>query len=258
METDYKVKLDIFEGPLDLLLYLIKKNEFDIFDIPIAVVTEQYLEYIKLMKELNLDVAGEFLVMASTLMHIKSKMLLPSRGEEEDEEEQEDPRAELVRRLLEYQQYKEAASQLQERELLERDVFARKFAPEELKEQTETGTLIEVSTYDLVEAFRRILKEVPEGLVHEIALDKLSVAERIQQLLDRLASAESLTFESFFTDLSSKPEIIVTFLAILEMVRLRLIRAYQDKPYGTIRIYLDVSGEKLEKIKEKGVDIDEY
>ena len=254
----YKVKLDIFEGPLDLLLYLIKKSEFDIFDIPIAVITEQYLEYIKLMKELNLDVAGEFLVVAATLMQIKSKMLLPSGGEGEDEEEQEDPRAELVRRLLEYQQYKEAASQLQEGELLERDVFARKFTPEELREQIVTETMIEASTYDLVEAFRRILKEVPEDLVQEITLDKLSVAEKIHQLLDMLTAAKSLTFESLFTPVSSRSEIIITFLAILELMRLKLIRAYQGKPFGTIRIYPDLGGEKLEAIKEKGVDIDEY
>ncbi len=254
----YKVKLDIFEGPLDLLLYLIKKSEFDIFDIPIAVITEQYLEYIKLMKELNLDVAGEFLVMAATLMQIKSKMLLPSGGEGEDEEEQEDPRAELVRRLLEYQQYKEAASQLQEGELLERDVFARKFTPEELKEQIGTETLIEASTYDLVEAFRRILKEVPEDLVHEITLDRLSVAEKIHQLLDMLTAAKSLTFQSLFTPVSSRSEIIITFLAILELMRLKLIRAYQGTPFGTIRIYPDLSGEKLETVRETGVDIDEY
>ncbi len=254
----YKVKLDIFEGPLDLLLYLIKKSEFDIFDIPIAVITEQYLEYIKLMKELNLDVAGEFLVMAATLMQIKSKMLLPSGGEGEDEEEQEDPRAELVRRLLEYQQYKEAASQLQEGELLERDVFARKFTPEELREQIVTETMIEASTYDLVEAFRRILKEVPEDLVQEITLDKLSVAEKIHQLLDMLTAAKSLTFQSLFTPVSSKSEIIITFLAILELMRLRLIRAYQGKSFGTIRIYPDLSKGKLDAIREKGVDIDEY
>ncbi len=253
----YKVKLDVFEGPLDLLLYLIKKNEFDIFDIPIAVITEQYLEYIKLMKALNLDVAGEFLVMAATLMQIKSKMLLPS-GDEEEEQEQEDPRAELVRRLLEYQQYKEAASQLQEREMLERDVFARKFVPEELKVQIETETLIEVSAYDLIEAFREVLKEVPEDLTHEITLDKLSVTEKIHQLLDMLTGTKSLTFQSLFPSVSSKSELIITFLAVLELIRLKLIRAYQGKPFGVIRIYPALSKGRLDEIREKGVDIDEY
>ena len=165
---DYTFRLEGFEGPLDLLLHLIQKNELDIFNIPIALITEQYLEYLQLMKVLNLDIAGEYLLMASTLLHIKSKMLLPKSSEGEEERE-EDPRAELVRRLLEYQKYKQAALELEKRPLLDRDVFIR-LTPAEAEEAPEEER-IEVNLFELLEAFRKVLERVkPEG-VHEVVLE---------------------------------------------------------------------------------------
>lgn len=228
--------LEIFEGPLDLLLYLIRKNEYDIFDIPIASVTQQYLEYLDILKELNLDVAGDFLVMAATLMKVKSMMLLP-RTASLEEEDGEDPRAALIRQLLEYQRYKEAADQFSEREMLGRDVFARDFASPELsKVENEDRSYLEVDVYELIEALRNVIKRLPEDQVHMVRMEPYSVRERMQQLTEILKGVESITFESLFDDAREKIEVVTTFLALLEMIRMQLVSIYQAQNKGTIRI----------------------
>jgi len=232
-ESEYTFRLEGFEGPLDLLLHLIQKNELDIFNIPIAVITEQYLEYLQLMKVLNLDMAGEYLLMASTLLHIKSRMLLPKPSE--GEEEEEDPRAELVRRLLEYQRYKQAAGELERRPMLDRDVFVR-LIPEELEEIPEEEK-IEVNLFELLEAFRKILERARSEAVHEVALEPLSVEDKIQEILELLQRENrSTAFHRLFPEMASRRLIVVTLLAILELVKMKRIRIFQVAPFETIRI----------------------
>jgi len=230
---DLTFRLEGFEGPLDLLLHLIQKNELDIFNIPIALVTEQYLEYLQLIKVLNLDVAGEYLLMASTLLHIKSKMLLPRSSEEEEGEE--DPRAELVRRLLEYQRYKQAALELEQRPLLDRDVFVR-LMPAEPEEGPEEER-IEVNLLELLEAFRKVLERVkPEG-VHEVILESISVEDKIEEILMFLERENrSVVFHRLFPEQASRRVVIVTLLAILELVKMKRIRIFQLTPFETIRV----------------------
>ncbi len=231
--SPYTVRLEKFEGPLDLLLHLIQKNEIDIFDIPIALITEQYLEYLKWMRVLNLEVAGEYLLMASTLLHIKSKMLLPSSREEE-EEGGEDPRAELVRRLIEYQTYKNAAVHLEGRPLLNRDVFIRLVSEDEEESEEER---IDISLFELVEAFRKVLENVKPEMVHEVVMERVTVEERVQEILSILQREKrSMAFHLFFPEGASRRLIIVTFLAILELVKSRLIRVFQASPFETIRV----------------------
>lgn len=249
----YRVKIDIFEGPLDLLLHLIKKNEVDIYDIPIALITQQYLEYLDIMKQLNLDIAGEFLVMASELMHIKSRMLLPSPPPGEEEEQGPDPREELVRRLLEYQQFKEAAELLKEKNLLGRDVFVRGAQSLEWVETADGLSLEPVSIFQLVEAFRQVLMESGEELVHEITVDRMSVRQRILEIMEMFKDKDSLTFKEFFEAQASKSKKIVTFLAILELIRLAVLRAHQDEEFGVIRIFKALTSDK-ENIEDKIVD----
>jgi segregation and condensation protein A len=230
----YTVRLEMFEGPLDLLLHLIHKNELDITNVPIALITEQYLEYLKLIKVLNLDIAGEYLLMASTLLYIKSKTLLPPSSEE-GEEEGEDPRAELVRRLLEYQKYKEAASELEKRPMLDRDVFLR-LTPMESEDVGEEER-VEVSLFELVEAFRKILERVKTEAFHEVVLDRLSVEEKVQEILSLLQREKrSMAFHLLFPEQASRRVIIITFLAILELVKMKLVRIFQLAPFETIRI----------------------
>jgi segregation and condensation protein A len=232
--SGYTVRLEMFEGPLDLLLHLIHKNELDITDIPIALITEQYLEYLKLMKVLNLDIAGEYLLVASTLLYIKSKMLLPASSEEE-EAEAEDPRAELVRRLLEYQKYKEAAAELEKRPMLDRDVFIRSTSME--IEDAGEEERVEVSLFELVEAFRKILERVKTEEFHEVILDRLTVEERIQEILSLLQREKrSMSFHLLFPEHTSRRMIIITFLAILELVKMKLVRIFQVAPFETIRL----------------------
>ena len=231
---DYTFRLEGFEGPLDLLLHLIQKNELDIFNIPIALITEQYLEYLQLMKVLNLDVAGEYLLMASTLLHIKSKMLLPKSSEREEEEE-EDPRAELIRRLLEYQKYKQAGGELEKRPMLDRDVFIRLMPaePEEVPEEER----IEVNLLELLEAFRQVLERVKTETVHEVILEHLSVEDKIQEILMLLERENrSLTFHRLFPEQASRRVVIITLLAILELVKMKRIRIFQLAPFETIRV----------------------
>ncbi len=244
-DKGYSIKLDAFEGPLDLLLHLIRKNEVDIYDIPIALITRQYLDYLKLMKELNLDLAGDFLVMASTLLQIKSRMLLPTPEPEEGEgEEQEDPRAELVRRLIEYQRYRDAGLELGTRELLGREVFARPCADGCCLEGfvvSDDGPL-ELDLFELSEAFNRLLARIPTARAHEVAgQDTLSIVDAINEILSRLDGHESIEFESLFQDDISRERMIVTFLALLELCRIKLLKVLQNNRYGTIHIFPSVA-----------------
>jgi segregation and condensation protein A len=230
----YTFRLEGFEGPLDLLLHLIQKNELDIFNIPIALITEQYLEYLQLMKVLNLDMAGEYLLMASTLLHIKSKMLLPKSSEEEEEEE-EDPRAELVRRLLEYQKYKQAAVELEKRPLLDRDVFIRLVAAGSEPEPEEEK--IEVNLFELLEAFRKVLERVKPEAFHQVILEHLSVEDKIQEILTLLGRENrSMAFHRLFPEQASRRVVVITLLAILELVKMKRIRIFQLAAFETIRI----------------------
>ena len=230
----YTFRLEGFEGPLDLLLHLIQKNELDIFNIPIALITEQYLEYLQVMKVLNLDIAGEYLLMASTLLHIKSKMLLPKSLEGEEQEE-EDPRAELVRRLLEYQKYKQAAVELEKRPLLDRDVFVRLVASE--SGPTAEEERIEVNLFELLEAFRKVLERIKPETVHEVILEHLSVEDKIQEILTLLEKENrSVAFHRLFPEQASRRVVVVTLLAILELVKMKRIRIFQLAPFEMIRI----------------------
>jgi segregation and condensation protein A len=230
----YTFRLEGFEGPLDLLLHLIQKNELDIFNIPISLITEQYLEYLQLIKVLNLDIAGEYLLMASTLLHIKSRMLLPKSSEVEEEEE-EDPRAELVRRLLEYQKYKNAALEMEKRPLLDRDVFIRLTPPEPEAEPEEER--IEVNLFELLEAFRQVLERVKPETVHNVLLEHLSVEDKIQEILALLEKENrSMVFHRLFPEQASRRIIVVTLLAILELVKMKRIRIFQLAAFETIRV----------------------
>lgn len=240
----YSVKLDAFEGPLDLLLHLIRKNEVDIYDIPIALITRQYLEYLKLMHDLNLDLAGDFLVMASTLLQIKSRMLLPMPDPEEGEADQEeDPRAELVRRLIEYQRYRDAGLELGARELLGREVFARPCSDGCCLDglAVDDGPF-EVDLFELSEAFNTLLARMPMARAHEVAAQEtLSIVDAINEILTKLDGQESLLFESLFQDDMSRERMIVTFLALLELCRIKLVKILQNSRYGAIFIYPSVS-----------------
>jgi len=228
--TDYKVRLEVFEGPLDLLLHMVKKNDLDIFNIPIAEITADYLNYIKLFRKLNLDFAGEFLVMASTLIHIKSRMLLPSI-ETVEEEEPEDPRAALAARLMEYEKFKEAASILKEREVFQKGIYGR--LP--LIPQDEDYT-IEATLFDLLDAFQRVAFRV-EKEVREIIQEDIKVEDRIQEILNLLENKRFINFETIFSGQRTKRLLIVTFLALLELIRLKMVFARQARLFGDIRIY---------------------
>ena len=246
--SGYDIHLENFEGPLDLLLHLIKKNEMDISDIPIAAITTQYLGILDAMKTLNLDIAGEFLLMAATLLHIKSKMLLPRTFEDETEEEEEDPRAELVRRLLEYQKYKDVSETLEAAPLLGRDLFIRAAPEPEVLEEAETG-FVAVGLFDLLAALRDVLEEKPEELVHEVNLEQLSVTDRINAILTELQGKESVAFLSLFKDGIRRSEVIVTFLALLELVKMRMVRFMQNTHHGTIWLFPSVAADETEKLE---------
>jgi segregation and condensation protein A len=225
---DYRVELPVFEGPLDLLLHLIRKHEIDIFDIPIALITDKYLAYINWMQALNLDVAGEFLVMASTLAHIKSRLLLPSgEGEDEEEEEELDPREELVRRLLEYQRYKEAADELRQRPILNRDVFSHGTTTEIPKDQQDESPFSEVSVFKLIEALDKAMHKAKRRVSHDIIVERISIVDCIHELSDKLLRVGEMTFEELFDEGMTKMAVIVTFIALLEMSRLRMVRMHQ-------------------------------
>ncbi len=234
---DYRIKLDVFEGPLDLLLYLIRKHEIDIYDIPISLITEQYVGYIDAMKSLNLDLAGEYLVLAATLLHIKSRMLLPVH--EETGEEEEDPRSELVRQLLEYQAFKEAALDLNQRKLLDRDLFTRaddSYEPPEGRERE----LREIGLFELVKAFQRVMVGAPTDFNIDVNVDTMSISQRISEILDILNEQKTLTFNDLLGDIGERRVLVYTFLAVLELMKMRVVRAFQQGPYETIRICLAV------------------
>ena len=234
MEDLYSVKLPVFEGPLDLLLHLIRENKVDIYDIPISLITGQYLHYIGVMKELDLEIAGEFIVMAATLIHIKSRMLLPA-DEEAPLEEVEDPRLELVQRLLEYQAYKDAASILKEKEDEALKLFVREkteFDEEKTEEQQELY-LFDINLFDLLGAFKKILDNAPPE-VRTITKETLTVKDRIMHIAEMLESIDTIRFEDLFAHTTSRVELIVTFLARLELLRLGMARVYQEKEFGSI------------------------
>lgn len=233
----YKVKLEIFEGPLDLLLFLIKKNELDIYNIPVAEITKQYLEYLDLMRYLDLNIAGEYIVMAATLMHIKSKMLLPPEETEDVEEDQEeDLRAELVKRLLEYQKFKGAAGRFEEMELQQKNIFARSSQDIKKFKDDPKDVYFEASLFGLLSAFSKVLKEIPKEKFQEIIKDKFTVTEKIHELLHTLMEKEVIFFTNLFKKAKNKYEIIVTFLAILELIRLKEIVVVQEDPFGEMQI----------------------
>src|SRR5215510_9113906 len=236
----YRVKLDVFEGPLDLLLHLVKKNEIDLSDIPVAIITDQYMAYLELLQQLDLDVAGEYLVMAATLLHLKSRLLLP--GEETaDEVEGEDPRAELVRQLLEYQRFKEAAEMLNRRDQLDRDIFSR--LPVRDENDTEQDIVYDVSLGDLLDALQEVLKRAAPEVVHEVILEQVSLREQLCLVLDTLRERAEAAFSDLFPPAATRLQILVTFLAILELVRTRMIRLRQEEQFGPIVMQLAVSAD---------------
>lgn len=235
---DYKVRLEVFEGPLDLLLYLIRKEEIDIHDIPIERVATQYLEYIELMQMLDLNIAGEFLVMAATLMMIKSRMLLPAEERaaiEGEEEEGEDPRWDLVRRLVEYKKFKDAALFLQDRAIEREDVFGREADNVHLGPRAEIP-LQEVGLFDLLTAFNRALSRVKSEDLREIFSERYTVSEKIDALLTLLRETPWLSLTRLFEGMRSRHEIVVTFLAMLELIRLKQVVVRQPEPFGEIVI----------------------
>lgn len=233
---DYPVRLQNFEGPLDLLLHLIKKHEVDIYDIPITLVTQQYLDYLELMQELDLEVAGEFLVMAATLIHIKSRMLLP-RPDPAQEDPAEDPREALLRRLLEHQKFKAAAELLHEREIQRSAQWGRPDGRLADVVGDAPEPEIEVDLFSLMAAFRQVLERARHRPVVVLPPEQMSIETRIEQLLARLSDRDACGFDELFGDVESRSGLIVTFLALLEMIRLRLVRVFQQGNCGPIRVY---------------------
>ena len=290
MEPGYSVALDVFEGPLDLLLHLVKKHELSILDIPISFVTEKYLEYLDAMSGLDIDVAGEYLLMAATLCHIKSRELLPSSepeeeepaaGEDEDEEGM-DPRADLIRRLLEYQKYKEAADQLGKRPVVGRNVWSRGAPAEDAVSEgvnaEAIAPLAPFPVHKLIEAFDRVMQLAKVKVAHNVLIDRLSVSQKIAELTDRLEAEGGFTFTSMFTFLRDgiarslddiRHEAVVTFLALLEMAKLRLIRLSQHEARGEAaaanggatseeEIYIQSATDDLRARVEQGIARDDY
>lgn len=235
-QEEYKVQLEVFEGPLDLLLYLIKKEEVDIYNIPIEKITTQYMEYLSLMRLLDLNIAGEFIVMAATLMMIKSRMLLPVEERPELEEEEEDPRWELVRQLVEYKKFKDAAMRLQERELSQENIFG--LGSENIALDTEdTGvSLQDVSLFDLISVFKEVLKNAGAEEIGEIIGHQFTIADKIEYVLCRISQNDRILFRSLFNAGASRQEIICTFLAVLELIRLRQLDVEQNEKFGEIML----------------------
>ena len=236
--ADYPIRLANFEGPLDLLLHLIRKNEVNVYDIPIVLITDQYLEYLGLMQELNLDVAGDFLVMAATLIHIKSRMLVPRLERERvSDEEAEDPREALVRRLMDHQRFKAAAEMLHERETVRSAQWTRpddrvaEIAGEKVERE------LEVDLFSLLRAFQAVLARTRERPPVPLPADVIPIETRIGQLIARLSETKACGFAELFEDASSRSDLITTFLALLEMIRLKLVRVFQAAPFDPIRVY---------------------
>jgi segregation and condensation protein A len=236
--TDYKVKLEVFEGPLDLLLYLIKKDEVDIYDISIERVTSQYLEYLETFRMLDLEIAGEFVVMAANLIYIKSRTLLPVHQQPPEEDaEEEDPRWDLIRQLIEYKKFKDIAFQLQQREFEQEGLVAR--VPEKPNFQDRDLLLkSEVGIFDLIDAFHKVLRKVEarQEDLREIFQENFTVSDKIDHLLRTVAFGKPLKFSELFASATSKTEIVVTFLALLELIRLKQLSARQEQPFSEIEI----------------------
>jgi segregation and condensation protein A len=236
MDVDYKVKLEIFEGPLDLLLYLIKQDEIDIYDISLERITSQYLEYLQAFKELNIELAGEFIVMAANLIYLKSRSLLP-RDQQPPEEDaaEDDPRWELIRQLIEYKKFKEAAVELNLRALQQEKIFVREAGSETaLQEPLRLG---EVGIFQLINAFQTVMKRMEARQdMQEIFSERFSVSEKIEAILQRVASGNRFRFSDLFGGAASRIEVIVTFLALLELIRLKQVRALQRNVFDDIEI----------------------
>ncbi len=235
MEADYKVKLEVFEGPLDLLLYLIKQDEIDIYDISIERITRQYLEYLQAFKELNIELAGEFIVMAANLIYLKSRSLLPvDQQPPEEDTDEDDPRWDLIRQLIEYKKFKEAAEELHQRELEQERIFAREGGPSPPAQ--ESLRLGEVGIFQLINAFQAVIKKIEARQdVQEIFGERFSVSEKIETILRRVA-AGSIRFSDLFGAAVSRIEVVVTFLALLELIRLKQVRAIQKNIFEEIEI----------------------
>ena len=237
---NYRVKLEVFEGPLDLLLHLIKKEEVDVYDIPVARITDEYLQYLNLFETMNLDLAGEYLVMAATLTHIKSRMLLPP-SEEDTEEPDEDPRADLVHQLIEYQRFREAAVALGERPVLERDVFRREATVPET-DQSDGIRLRDVTVADLLEAFREVMERALRESFHEVIHEDISVDECVQVIVQRLEVDGPLRFRDLFGGAPSRRRLVATFLALLELVKRQAVRARQEEDGAEILLFPRIAG----------------
>lgn len=234
IKDDYKVSLEVFEGPLDLLLYLIKKDEVDIYDIPIGRITDQYMEYLQLMKVLDLNIAGDFIVMSATLMLIKSRMLLPVDDRSEpDEEEEEDPRWDLVRQLVEYKKFKDAADHLEELEVHMENVFGRESEHVELGAPPEID-MRDASIFDLIASLNEALGRVQEEDLQEIFAEEYTVGQKVTYIVENLKIAKRLSVMDLFSGMTSRQEIVCTFLAVLELIKLNRIAAVQDDHFGDI------------------------
>lgn len=234
-----RLHLDGFEGPLEVLLYLIKAQEIDIFDIPIVKITEQYLRFLELMREEDLDVTGEFLVMAATLIQIKSRMLLPAeaQGEEDEAFEEEDPRLELVEKLLEYRRYRDVAQRLQLLEEERQAWFARNVKPEIEQTQPDEEELLDVTLPDLIQAFRSVLRYFTEDIVHTVEGEAVSVDEKIEQIQEQLNRSGSVAWTDLLKACRSRVELVCCFLAILELCRMARVRAHQNNTFEEIRLF---------------------
>lgn len=233
---EYKVRLDVFEGPLDLLLYLIKREEVDIYDIPIERIAQQYMQYMDLMRMLDLNIAGEFIVMAATLMMIKSRMLLPEEERPDVEEEEDDPRMDLVRQLVEYKKFKDAALYLEQLEGKREDVFGPQGETAQLGTEPDLA-LHDVSIFDLITAFNETLKRVPRETLSEIFAERFTVAEKIDGVIAALRRSPRILFHELFEGMASRHEIVCTFLALLELIRLRQARVVQDGAFNDIAVH---------------------
>jgi segregation and condensation protein A len=239
-----RIQLPVFEGPLDLLLYLIRRDRIDIHDIPIAPITRQYMEYLDLMRELNLDVAGEFMVMAATLIHIKSKMLVPMAPTEAEGEDAEDPRDALVQRLLEFERYKAAAGVLYQKGQIRAATWTRPDTV--LPAFDDTGEeMLEAGLFDLISAFKELLDRRKTLLAHEVSGDGKSVEARMDEVLALLREGQSIDFLELFEGQGTKADLIVTFLALLELIRLKTVKVYQRGVFGPIRVFRPVGPDAM-------------
>lgn len=247
MFVGLEVKLDIYEGPLDLLLHLIRKNEVDIYDIPIALITRQYLEYLELMESMNMEIAGEFLLMAATLTQIKSKTLLPVLNDDEEMEE-EDPRMAIVRPLLEHIRIKEAAEALERRTVLNRDVFVRSLSLDEQGYSDEQGDIVKANLFDLIDAFRKIVTRFTRKSGIEIVVETKTIKERISEIIRLLKKEKQVAFEKLCENDKTRAELILSFLSILELARVAFVNLYQNQTTRELVIFY------IEKAEEDSDD----